>query len=244
MKTSNKLILAALLLLVVSLVSYDYMIKSEFLSGTYLNPYKDFVTLKFKDFDVVDVNSSTAANVKFVQGPFSVRIDTNAMEYVRFKQQSNRLQINAVFENNYLYNNHPFLIIISCPKLSQVNANATYSANNKQIIDTIVKDDWNMKQVLIEGFKQDSLSIRQDYGSTVVLANNNIRLVKATVGKSPGSGSKIIVLKGNQFQDVNFDILNKSRFLLNDAVIHNLSYNLADSAKLVLSGAAKKFLKK
>ena len=31
-------------------------------------PYKDFVTLKFKDFDKLDLPSSTAANVKISTG--------------------------------------------------------------------------------------------------------------------------------------------------------------------------------
>ncbi len=31
-----------------------------------------------------------------------------------------------------------------------------------------------MRQVLIDGFRQDSLRISQDFGSTIVLSNNNI----------------------------------------------------------------------
>ncbi|MDB5024174.1 MAG: hypothetical protein JWP78_1929 [Mucilaginibacter sp.] len=244
MKTSNQLILAALLLVLVSLIGFDYSLKKEFVSGRYKDPYRSFVALKFKNFDVVDINSSTAANVKFVQGPFSIRIDSNALEYARIKQQGKRLQIDADFKQNYRFNPNPYLLVISCPELVKVNTNAAYTASHKLIIDTIVRDEWNMRKVLIDGFTQDSLSISQDYGSTVVLANNHIRSVNAVIGKSQGSLSKIIVDKSNRFQDITLDIRNKSKLLLDNAVIGQLNYHLADSAKLILTGSAQNILKK
>jgi hypothetical protein len=242
MKTSNKLTITALLLVFISLIGYDYVLKTEYTSGKYNDPYYGFVTLKYSGFDIVDIASSTASNVKFVQGPYSVRIDTNAMDYTRIKQQGKHLEINAEFKGEYLYNPNPYILVISCPRLNEVNINATYRSDNKRVTDTIVRDDWRMRQVLIDGFKQDSLQITQDYGSTIVLANNVLGSVNAVVGKSSGSGSKIIILEKNQFRDAKFDILNKSKLLLNDASIQRLNFHLADSAKLVLSGNAQHLL--
>jgi hypothetical protein len=243
MKTSNKLILAALLLILISLFSYDYLLKEAYVSGKYKDPYNGFTALKFRDFDTVDIVSSTASNVKFVPGPFSIKIDTNFINYVKLKQTGKRLEINAVFEYNYLYNPNPYILVISCPKLSEVNVSATYRSYNKDVTDTIVREDWNMRQVLIDGFKQDGLTIKQDYGSTVVLANNNINSVNGVIGVSKKAGSKLIILKSNQFHDVNLDIQNKGSLLLSDALIRNLNYHLADSAKLILTGNAQNLIK-
>ena len=99
-------------------------------------------------------------------------------------------------------------------------------------------------QILIDGFKQDTLDIEQDYGSTVVFANNDIHSVNAIIGKSKSSGSKIIFLKGNHFQDAALEIGNKSQFVFNDGFIHHLNYHLADSAKVILTGASQNILKK
>ncbi len=244
MKTSNKIILTAFLVILGALIGYDYMLKAEYQSGRYKDPYNGFTTLKFKDFDVLDLYSSTVANVRFVQGPFSIKIDPSALNYVKIKQEGRRLIINANFENQYMYNRNSYLLVISCPKLVEVNANATYGTYQKTITDTIVRDEWHMKEILIDGFKQDSLNISQDYGSTVVLANNTIRSVKAVIGKSKDSGSKIVIQKDNHFQDATFDIGNKGKLILEKADIHNLSYQLADSAKLILSGAARDLIKK
>jgi len=244
MKTSNKLLIAGILFLLVSLVAYDLKVKEAYNSGSYKNAYRDFTSLNFKDFDSVDVISSTAANVKFIQGPFKVIIDDDALEFVKIKQQGKRLQITARFEYDYHNTRSSYVLVISCPRLVQLNTSAEYTANGKQVIDTAVKEEWRMRRVLIDGFKEDSLSIHQDYASTVVLANNTIKSTFAVTGASPGSGSKLIVLKNNKFGNANIDILNKSSFLLNNAAIQNLSYHLADSARMTVNGAAQNLFSK
>jgi hypothetical protein len=242
MKTSNKIILAAMVLTLVMLTWYDLRLKAEYLSGAYKIPYSDYATLNYTGFDIVELNASTAANVKFVQGPFSVRVDNNALGYVNLKQHGNRLVIDAAFERNYLWNPNPYIIVISCPMLSKLTTDATYRADNRTVTDTIVREDWNMRQVLIDGFRQDSLSIEQDYGSTVVLADNTIRSLRAVIGKSNGSGSKIILQPGNEFRDAVLDIGHSSTFVLQDAHIHNLTYHLADNAELIVTGNAQHIL--
>ena len=242
MKTSNKLIFAAAVLTVVLLIWYDLRLKAEYLSGNYKIPYSGYVTLNYTGFDIVDLNASTAANVKFVQGPFSVRVDNNALDYVVLKQQGNRLAIDAVFERNYQWNQNPYVVVISCPTLTKLTTDATYRADRGIVTDTIVRDDWNMRQVLIEGFRQDSLSIEQDYGSTVVLAGNKIRSLQAVIGKSTGSGSKIIFQLDNEFKEATLDIRHRSKFILENAYIRNLIYHLADSAELIVNGSSQHLL--
>jgi hypothetical protein len=242
MKTSNKLILVAILVILVCLVAYDLLLKAAYLSGDYKTPYKSYTTLPWKNFDIVEVNSSTAVNVQFVQGPFSVKIDGYALEYTTIRQQGKRLQINAYLENRRFWNPHPYLILISCPKLAKVYANATYYAGKHQVTDSIAWEDWNVRKVLIDGFKQDSLSVEQDYGSTVILSNNIIRSVHAVIGKSEGSSSRIILQQTNQFDNVSLDIGHRSKLELENCIIHHLDYHLSDNAKLIVKGNAQELL--
>jgi len=238
MKTSNKLIIVVVLVILFSLVVYDLLLKAAYMSGDYKIPYKNYVSLPWKDFDIVEVNSSTAANVQFVQGPFSVKIDDRALEYTTVRQQGNRLQINANFEHNYSWNPHPYILLISCPKLTKVYANATYYDDKRPVTDTIVREGWNMRKVLIDGFKQDSLTVEQDYGSTVILSNNTIHSLHADIGKSERSGSVIILEKSNQFDNASLDIGNRSKLQLENCKISHLAYHVADNAKLIVSGEA------
>jgi hypothetical protein len=48
MKTSNKLVIAAIIVVLLSLVGYDYLLKGAYVSGKYKDPYNTFVGLKFK----------------------------------------------------------------------------------------------------------------------------------------------------------------------------------------------------
>jgi hypothetical protein len=241
MKTSNRLIVAAIVLLVGALFAYDQMLKNEYLSGRYKDLYKDFKSLSFKDFDAVDLPSSTASNVKFIQGPYSVKIAPGALNYTTVKQTGNRLQIQSSFKGSYNYNGFDYILVISCPKLTEINASAVYKKyrGTQVYVDTAVRDDWHMRQVLIEGFNEDSISVKQNYGSTVVLSNNHIRALNAVVGISDSSGSKFIINKNNQINNAKINVLNRSSFILYGKAVQNLNYQLADSAKIMFDGAAQ-----
>jgi hypothetical protein len=244
MKTSSKLVFAAVILLVLALIAYDSLLKTEYLSGKYKDIYRDYKTLNFKDFDAADLPSSTASNVKFIQGPFSVRIDPEALRYSSVKQKGNRLRVEANFNSNYENNSFDYLLIISCPKLTEVNVSAFYRKykGTQTYIDTTVKDDWHMRQVLIEGFNEDSISVKQNYGSTIELSGNHFRALKAVIGTSDSSGSKLIIRNNNQIKQANISVLNRATLMLDGKPIQNLNYQLADSAKMIFTGDAQNMI--
>jgi hypothetical protein len=239
MKTSSKLFIAALLFLVLSIITYDHLLKKEFLTGKYKNIYAYYTELKFKNFDTFDLDAAQIANVKFIQGPYRVLIEPNALDYVRIKQNGNHLQIDVNLNGSRYNNGRPFLLVISCPRIAAVNANAFFTDRHLKIIDTVLDEGWNERHVMISGFKQDSLAIKQDYGTHIILDSNQIRSLNATIGKSPLSVSRITILKSNRLENVALQMLNKSKLVLNDAHITRLNYQLSDSAQLIMSGAAK-----
>lgn len=244
MKTSFKLLLVAVLVVVAALFVYDMMLRTEFRTGAYKTPYRNYTDLKFKDFDTINVKSVSAANVKFEQGPFRVRISPGVDEFTRVSQDKKTLNIEAVFKYGYQNNPNDYLLVISCPKIAQLKANAWYGTNGKSYIDTIVRDPWNMRKVLVEGFKQDSLIISQDYGSRVILSNNSFGVLKAAIGLSPLSGSQLTILNNNRLDNVNFNIGNKSTLIINSVPKNKFNYRLADSARMILTGSAQNILKK
>jgi hypothetical protein len=244
MKTSIKLLLVALLVSVLSLFAYDMMIRTEYRSNAYKNQYRYFTDLNFKDFDTIDVRSVSASNVLFTQGPFRVRICPGADEYTRISQQKRTLDIRAVFKYAYQNNSYPYTVIISCPKIAELKTSAWYGTNGKSYIDTIVHDEWNMRKVWIEGFKQDSILIRQDYGSRVFISNSSINFLNAAIGLSEGSGSQLNILNNNRLGDVSLDIGNKSTLLINNTPKGKFNYRIADSARMIIKGSSQNILKK
>jgi hypothetical protein len=180
----------------------------------------------------------------FEQGPFRVRISPGADEFTRVSQDKKTLTVEAVFKHSYQNRPESYLVVITCPKIAKLKTNAWYGTNSNTYIDTIVRDPWNMRKVLVDGFNQDSLTISQDYGSRVFLSNNSIGVLNAAIGLSKYSGSQLNILSNNHFDNVTLDIGNKSTLLINYVPKNKFNLRLADSAKLILTGAAQNILKK
>jgi len=242
MKTSTKIFISGIVFLVLCILGYDLLLKKEFLTGNYKNVYSHYTTIGYKNFDALQINAPQKASVCIVRGPFSIKIDPNAMSYIHFTQNGRQLQMDVKYAAERFYNGDGYRVIISCPYLSSVKTNAFVTLNKQQLIDTMANDNWNYGKLLIDGFKQDSLIITQDYGSQVILANNNIGLLNATVGISPLSGARLSILKSNRFDVARLQVLNKSTLTLNEAEINHLDYHPGDSTRLIINGAAKKSL--
>ncbi|WPV02613.1 hypothetical protein SNE26_12565 [Mucilaginibacter sp. cycad4] len=239
MKTSNKSLLSAVLLLIISIGIYDFQLKAEYLKGEYKNPYNGFRILNFKNFKVIDLASSTAINIMLVKGPFKVLADPGAMEFMKIEQRQDSLFIRAAFKDNFHNVQAPNVLYISLPQLDAFYADAKYKAGDTQIIDTTAAQDFKWRATTISGFSGDKLNIIQDHASTILLKNNQFNILNAVIGKSNSSASNLSIETGNQFEKTNLDIRNKSCLWIKDDSLSSITYKLADSAKLILNGSTR-----
>jgi hypothetical protein len=149
--------------------------------------------------------------------------------------------INAAFADHYKNIITDHVLYISCPKLSLFKADARYTAHDAPVTDTVVRD-MRWYSTLITGFSLDSLRLQTDNASNVVLENNRINILNGIIGQSNGSGSALTIGSNNRFVSSNLDIRNKSRLVIKGSAMPDLNYHLADSATLVVNGAAVKHL--
>lgn len=236
MKTSNKFLLTAVLLLIISVGIYGFQLKAEYVKGDYKNPYHGFINLNFRNFKVIKLGSSTAINITLVKGPFKVLADPDAREYIKIEQRHDSLLIRAAFKANWHNVRSAQVLYISCPELASFDADAKYMAAETQVIDTVASADFKWRPTTISGFSGDVLNINADHASNLFLKNNKFNTLNAVVGSSNGSVSNLIIETGNQFSKTNLDIRNKSRLWIKDDSLSNITYKLADSAKLILNG--------
>jgi hypothetical protein len=241
MRTSNKILIAAFALLMISLAFYDLKLKAEYQKGDYTDPYRDFVKLDYKNFDAVELQSSSAINIMLVKGPFKVMATPQAMDFLDIKQEKKHLVISVKFRDHFRGMNPEYVIYISCPSLSAFKANAFYFADDVKVTDTVSRDI-NWRSTMINGFAADSLNLQEDYGSNVVLQNNKIGHLIATIGLSDKSGSSLTIGPNNQFMKADMNIMNRSRLLIKGTNLNNINYHLADSASLIINGAEAKHL--
>lgn len=241
MRTSNKILIASFALLTISLAFYDVRLKAEYKKGDYTDPYRDFVKLGYKNFNAIELESSSAVNIMLVQGPFKVAASPQAIDFLDIRQEKNRLIVGVKFHDHFRGMNPEYVLYISCPSLSSLKADAFYQVDDIKVTDTIAKDP-NWRCSMINGFIADSLNIQQDHASNVSLQNNKIKHLTATVGVSDRSSSILTIGRNNKFERADLNILNKSNLCIKGTNLNNINYYLADSASLMINGAEAKHL--
>jgi hypothetical protein len=238
MKTSNKLLLVALLVLLTSLTAYNMALRNEYRKGDYKDPLHGYAKLDFKDFTEIDLSAAGSANVKVVAGPFGVRLSPRAAEFVKVGQQGTRLVVRVDFKNSEQYLGWGQTLVISCPRLAQLTTgNAYWLAGQLK-----GQNKTRPSNAQVEGFRQDSLRVRLDQASNVTLAGNKLSYLAAVAGATPGSTAGLTLAATNNIGAANLDIQHQSELTINNIAIAQPAYHFADSAKATLTGAALRSL--
>jgi hypothetical protein len=209
------------------------------LKGNYANPHQQYVSLNYSGFDEVELNSSTAINIKIVQGPCRVMADPESINFVKITRQQNRLIISAVFDDHYLSLHSDFTLLISCPKLTVFEADAVYTVGGTTTTDTVA-NNFAYKPTLISGFNSGALTISADHAANLLLENNKLDSLNAMIGINEKSQSNLTIGKNNLFGHSNVQILHNSYLRINNNDPASFHYQLADSAMLLINGAAVK----
>lgn len=242
MKTSIKILIAGVCLVLGALVWYDLHVRDAYKSGSYKQLFGGFTTLNFKDFDEIDVNACTAANVIVKQGPFNIQVDPTA-SFVKVSQKGSALQINAVYPNTYYTPRNAYVLVITCPQLKKLVIDSRYTTGGRAVQDTLASENFDWRPSIMEGFSADSLSIEERFAGAVILKGNSLKKLDVVMGIGDKSRSNMIILPDNQLDNVNLDIRNRSQLRLQCKNIQNFKYQLADSARLIVNGATRQLLK-
>lgn len=233
MKTSNKLLMAAVLLLLGSLTIFNLSLRAEYRRGTYKDPLRNTTALKFSGFTEVSVPAASALKVKIVAGPFGVRVSDRAAEFVKVSQQGGRLTVALAFPEDRQYLGGGDVLTISCPQLRRLTAGSTYALAGKPLTDRENRGG----TVRVQGFRQDSLALRQDYASRVELTGNQLGYLRAEAGASAGSRAKLSIGPGNRIQAADLRLRSQSELELGSR-IEVPRYQFGDSAKVSFAGPA------
>lgn len=235
LKTSTILLLTAGFILLGSLVAYNMALKTEYTKGTYKDPYRNFVTLDYRDFNQIEINPASDINVKIKSGKYKVQVHKYTAKYIKFTKSGSKLQVNLVYPEEEEQQPYGDLIVITCPQLTQLNTNTFYTVNGKKIISN---KSWNNSTITVEGFQQPDLRLQQDKATTIKLSGSKLNRLDAVVGVSAGSAAKLDLDKTNQIQEANLDIRNKSELVIENLNIPKRQYHFSDSARATFSGSA------
>jgi hypothetical protein len=235
MKTSTTYLLAALLVLLASLTAYNMALRTEYRSGAYKDPLRNYEVLAFKNFTEVDIPAASALSVKIVAGPFGVRVNPAAARFVHVSQQGGRLVIAAAFPSKPESLGWSETVVVSCPRLAKLSAGGTYELAGQPHRDKILVSG---RRVLVQGFTQDSLTLRQDLAGHVELAGNRLGYLGARVGLTPGSYAGLQLNDDNHLAAASLVIDHQSELTVANLLIPQVRYQFSDSARVTLMGRA------
>jgi len=236
MKTSTKLLLVGLLILVASLATYNVALRAEYNRGEFRKPYHDYTTLTLRDFDEVEVAPGSHLTVKVEAGPFAVR-QHKQIDSVQIVQTGRRLLITDLAKHRN--SRSPWaarLVVVSCPHLATLLVNSTAAGAALPQPSTPPNPDLPSADVQVGGFHQDSLLVVADQNAAVELVQNELKQLRVVAGTTPGSTAAVRVAKTNKIGAARLDFQHKSAFTLDTPIISDLRYQFADSVRATLPG--------
>lgn len=248
MKTSNKLIIAALVLALCSLAAYNIALRAEYKTGKFRDPFRNYTALHFADFDEVDLHAADMLRVTIEPGDkHEVYLYTKNQDYVQLRQNGKRLHVHLALpeEGANLWSSGRPNLIIKMPQLALLRTDATHTAaDGKQVTEAKRPPMEHYYMTEVRGFAQDSLVLELDNGSVAQLQGNTLQLLRATTGLSPESETKLRVMEDNKIARARFDVRHASYLALLNAAIPEVDYQLSEKARVELQGESLAALRK
>jgi hypothetical protein len=223
MKTSNKLLITAVLVILISLTVHDLALKAAYLKTDYKNRFYQMEKLPLADFDAVDLKPSAFTTVTIEQGAkFAVWINNTTKSEMSVNKDGRTLKIfYKVKTDDYTGKN----IIIICPSLKSMVVHER-SAD---------RDFTSVGDVIIHNFDLDSLYVRSARGTNINLYNNIITLLNAGTNITGGK----ISLPTNRIKQSNVNMQGPGSLELYDKKsVGKATYNLSPGTTVTLGGDA------
>lgn len=221
MKTSNKLLIAILILVIISMVSFDMALRAEYKKGDYKSPYYNMVPVPVKDFDAIEDYTSYNTYTDVTTGDnCQIFISKEAQNNLIFTVKNRVLKIS--FKQATGKENLAYAIHIKCPRLNGLKRALTDGAK-------IIYDSGNLTLGI---FNQDSVRLENSAPGIINLTPVDVKKVKVIMWDG------LLNIGGNGNADTaNFDIRNGSRLNIGKIKMRKINYKLDDNAQVTLSGA-------
>lgn len=236
MKTSNKLMISALVVLLVSLTIYNSALKAEFVSGRYKDPYKDYTSNGIKNFNEIEINATNMMDITIRKGDYAIHTAKSNNDIVKYTKVGNRLIISVDFEKNPKSNDpnipHFNKVDIYCPQITYVKTDEHgYTMPMKKISPEDRESVNNAGgMIMLRRFKLDSLNIEHKSG-TIFLGKDTIASLRTTTTAK----SYLNIEKDVYIGKADMHINDKSSLSLEKFDIPKFNYTLADSATITFT---------
>jgi hypothetical protein len=249
MKTSNKILIAASLIVLLYLVAYDMALKAEYTKGDYKQPHYRMQQLSFSNFNAIEHNVGNIVRLRVEKGPYRVWVDDEIKGKLIISQHGQTIQIDGITQNgnnNKLYGGS---VIISCPDIISVTTN-TYKGSGNSSDGRYLRKNGNSMLIdyhphattTVTGFTQAVMQLQANKFTEIELENNSIGELNAKVGDKKHGQAGLTLDADNKIATANLEVPGRSTLTIDNLFIEKMTYQMADSAQVNLTGKATHLL--
>ncbi len=231
MKTSSKLFLTALLIGIISLITFDFALRAEYKKGTYKSRFYGFEkTTAFNGFTKIDNRAANLISIQVEKGNNAgVWVKTAWKDQFNIHRNENTLVIDVASNQSTRLNDDNSITIV-CPLLISV---AMAPHLGKSVINEL-----NSKgTTIVSGFILDQLALQVSKGVDVFLKRNKIANLQALVGDAKSENASLFISSDNQINSAAINVAGKNHLKIENPIINKRNFTIADSAQVAFSGS-------
>lgn len=239
MKTSNMLIIAALIVSLGMITTYNFSLKAAYEAGEYKNRFNESEFREMKNIEILNVADANLIAIVVESGQKEgLWIRKRIKDKLVLNQVGNTLTIGLTDEarkTNRITGYDDVVLITN--HLNKLNTVAYWPEGNK-------REDVNVYggEVFLKGIKSPELYIHMASSTAVTMDKMTLNTLKAVVGDEKGAAA-LQLEPDNQIEFAEFAIPGASRLSLSNPKIVKTRYNLSDKATVTLNGTALQVIK-
>ncbi len=241
MKTSNKLLLTAILIIIVSMVTYDFALRAEYRKGTYKSRFYNFEkTTDTKAFNMLDNRAANLVSVRVERGDhFGIWMMNDLKDHIRISHNENALVIDVIDKKSPNTNIYKNGIIIICPSLNKVTTSPFFISKEDE-----ERSYYSNSNTSLVGFNQKNLELYINKETQLDLDKNKIANLQAFIGDNLTKHASLTIRSNNQFDVATIAVAGKNSLEIENPKITKSDFTIADSAKIISRGSFLNQLKK
>ncbi|RYE36752.1 MAG: hypothetical protein EOP42_02230 [Sphingobacteriaceae bacterium] len=230
MKTSNKLFITAVSIIIISMIGYDLALRAEYRKGEYKNRFygKEKISA-LSGFTAIDNRTANFVSVDIEHGKNSVIWTTrNWKDNFKIYKNGSTLVIEAIYnEAKHIkpYNND---ITIICPAIEKIVA--------KPFIVKSADYYEATGRTTLKGFDIQNLLLNIGKSADIILQNNNIEQLQAVIGEDHSGSSNLTISSDNQINTAKINVLGRNWLRIENPNIGQKQFTISDSATISVGG--------
>ena len=237
MKTSNKLFLTATLIVIISLLTYDYALRAEYKKGTYKSKFYGFEkTTAFNGFNTIDNRAANLISIQVEKGnEAGIWIKSAWKDRFKVSRKGTTLVIEVANKQSTRVSAYSNGITIVCPSLSEI-ITVPYLGKSGQNLR------YSRGTTIVTGFTLAQLSLKISKGVDLFLKGNKIADLQAWVGDESSDNANLTISESNEINNATINVPGKNHLEIENSVITKRNFTIADSATVAFSGSFLKLM--